>query len=58
VADNRGRFTVEPAGDGARIVWESSFVVLDPAAEAEFARQWAGMLRTVLSNLKALIEQP
>jgi Polyketide cyclase / dehydrase and lipid transport len=29
VADNRGRFLVEPAGDGARIVWESSFTALD-----------------------------
>jgi hypothetical protein len=28
VADNRGRFAVEPAGNGARIVWESSFVAL------------------------------
>src|SRR6266508_6654136 len=29
VSDNRGRFVVEPAGNGARIVWESSFVALD-----------------------------
>ena len=57
VADNRGRFAVEPAGNGARIVWESSFVVLDPAAEAEVSRLWAGMLPTVLGNLKTLIEQ-
>jgi carbon monoxide dehydrogenase subunit G len=57
VADNHGRFTVGPAGSGARIVWESSFVVLDPAAEAEVSRRWAGMLPTVLSNLKTLIEQ-
>jgi mxaD protein len=57
VADNRGRLAVEPAGNGARIVWESSFVVLDPAAEAEVSRLWAGVLPTVLGNLKTLIEQ-
>jgi len=57
VADNRGRFTVEPAGNGARIVWESSFTALDPATEAEVSRLWAGMLPTVLENLKSLIEQ-
>jgi carbon monoxide dehydrogenase subunit G len=57
VADNRGRLAVELAGNGARIVWESSFVVLDPAAEAEVSRLWAGVLPTVLGNLKALIEQ-
>jgi hypothetical protein len=47
-----------PAGRGARIVWESSFVALDPAAEAEISRLWTGMLPTVLGNLKTLIEQP
>ncbi|MGH3371191.1 MAG: SRPBCC family protein [Nocardioidaceae bacterium] len=57
VADNRGRLAVEPAGNGARIVWESSFVALDPATEAEVSRLWAGMLPTVLGNLKTLIEQ-
>ena len=57
VADNRGRFAVEPAGNGARIVWESSFVALDPAAEAEVSRLWAGMLPVVLGNLRTVIEQ-
>lgn len=57
VADNRGRLVVELAGNGARIVWESSFVVLDPAAEAEVSRLWAGVLPTVLGNLKTLIER-
>jgi carbon monoxide dehydrogenase subunit G len=57
VTDNRGRFAVQPADRGARIVWESSFVALDPAAEAELARLWAGMLPAVLGSLKALIEQ-
>jgi carbon monoxide dehydrogenase subunit G len=58
VADNRGRFAVEPAGNRARIVWESSFVALDLAAEAEVSRLWAGMLPVVLGNLKTLIEEP
>jgi carbon monoxide dehydrogenase subunit G len=57
VADNHGRFVVQPAGSGARIVWESSFVVLDPAAEAEVSRLWAGMLPIVLGNLRTVIEQ-
>jgi carbon monoxide dehydrogenase subunit G len=57
VADNQGRFAVEPTGNGARIVWESSFVALDPAVEAEVSRLWAGMLPVVLGNLKTLIEQ-
>jgi carbon monoxide dehydrogenase subunit G len=57
VADNRGRFAVQPAGRGARIVWESSFVALDPAAEAEVSRLWAGMLPIVLGNLRTVIEQ-
>jgi carbon monoxide dehydrogenase subunit G len=58
VADNRGRFAVEPTGNGTRIVWESSFTALDPAADAEVRRLWAGMLPVVLGNLKTLIEQP
>jgi carbon monoxide dehydrogenase subunit G len=56
VADNQGRFAVEPAPRGATIVWESSFRALDPAAEAEISRLWAGMLPVVLGNLKTLIE--
>lgn len=57
VADNRGRFVVEPTGSGARVIWESSFRPLQPNAEDELSRQWATMLATVLANLKALIEQ-
>jgi carbon monoxide dehydrogenase subunit G len=57
VADNHGRFTVQPAGNGTRIVWESSFVALDPAAEAEVSRLWVGMLPVVLGNLRNVIEQ-
>jgi carbon monoxide dehydrogenase subunit G len=57
VADNQGRFAVEPTPRGAAIVWESSFRALDPAAEAEVSRLWAEMLPVVLGNLKTLIEQ-
>jgi hypothetical protein len=60
VTDNRGRFAVQPSQierGGARIVWESSFVALDPAREDELSRMWAGMLPSVLGNLKALVEQ-
>ena len=38
-------------------MWESSFRALDPAAEGELSRMWAGMLPVVLGNLKTLIEQ-
>jgi hypothetical protein len=31
VADNRDRFAVEPAGNSAQIIWESSFTALDSA---------------------------
>jgi mxaD protein len=57
VTDNRGGFSVEPAGDGARIVWESSFEPVDPAAGPELSRMWEGVLPLVLANLKALIEE-
>jgi Polyketide cyclase / dehydrase and lipid transport len=60
VTDNRGRFAVESSQTrqgGARIIWESSFVALDPASEDELSRMWAGMLPRVLGNLKALVEQ-
>jgi hypothetical protein len=57
VADNQGRFTVEPTPRGATIVWESSVRALDPAAEAELSRLWAGMVPVVLGNLKTLIKQ-
>jgi hypothetical protein len=33
-------------------------VALDPAAEAEVSRLWAGMLPVVLGNLKTVIEEP
>jgi carbon monoxide dehydrogenase subunit G len=56
VRDNRGRFAVEPAGTGTRIVWESSFEALDPTAEDELGRMWAGMLPIVLANLRTVIE--
>ena len=56
VRDNHGRFAVEAARSGARIVWESSFEALDPAAEGQISQRWAGMLPVVLGNLKALVE--
>ncbi len=60
VADHQGRFAVEPSKTehgSARIVWESSFVALDPARQDELSRMWAGMLPSVLGKLKALVEQ-
>jgi uncharacterized protein YndB with AHSA1/START domain len=60
VRDNHGRFAVQPSKTergGARIVWESSFVALDPAREDELSRIWAGMLPRVFGNLKTLVEE-
>jgi hypothetical protein len=51
-----------PADDPAvvvtasRVVWESSFVALDPAMESPLAEMWEPYLPIVLSNLKRLIE--
>jgi len=58
VADNTGRFTVEDANGRARVVWESSFVALDPAMESQLAQMWEPYLPLVLANLKMLVEHP
>ena len=56
VDDNTGTFTVEPAGDGASVVWESSFTPLDPATEEQLANMWEPYLPMVLQNLKNVVE--
>jgi uncharacterized protein YndB with AHSA1/START domain len=58
VRDNTGTFTVEDAGGRARVIWESSFVALDPAMSAQLAQMWAPHLLIVLANLKKLVEYP
>jgi hypothetical protein len=56
VRDNRGSFAVEARGDGALVVWESSFEPLDPNAEEELSQMWQNALPLVLGNLKRLVE--
>jgi carbon monoxide dehydrogenase subunit G len=56
VRDNTGTFRVEDAGGHARVVWESSFVALDPSASAQLAEMWEPYLPVVLANLKKLVE--
>jgi mxaD protein len=56
VRDNTGSFTVEPAGDHAQVVWESSFAAIDPAMSAQLAQMWDPYLPMVLVNLKKAIE--
>jgi uncharacterized protein YndB with AHSA1/START domain len=56
VRDNTGTFTVEEAGGQSRVVWESSFVALDPAMSTELAGMWEPYLPAVLANLKQLVE--
>jgi uncharacterized protein YndB with AHSA1/START domain len=57
VRDNTGRFTVEDIDGGARVVWDSNFVPLDPATGDELARMWKPFLPMVLGNLKTLVEK-
>jgi uncharacterized protein YndB with AHSA1/START domain len=56
VRDNAGTFTVEDADGQARVVWDSSFVALDPATAAQLAEMWEPYLPMVLANLKQLVE--
>jgi carbon monoxide dehydrogenase subunit G len=58
VTDNTGSFTVEDADGQARVVWQSSFVALDPAMESQLAQMWEPYLPLVLANLKKLAENP
>lgn len=56
VRDNAGSFAVEDVGGQSRVVWQSSFVALDPAMEAQLAQMWEPYLPAVLGNLKKLVE--
>jgi len=57
VRDNAGRFAVETVDGGARVVWDSGFVPLDPATGDDVAHLWESFLPGVLGNLKTLVEQ-
>src|SRR5689334_11541958 len=57
VRDNNGRFSVTAVEGGARVVWESGFVALDPASTDELARRWESFLPVVLGTLKTVVEQ-
>jgi carbon monoxide dehydrogenase subunit G len=57
VTDNCGAFTVHPAGQGAVVIWESSFTPLDPAQSEQLAGMWEPFLPMVLQNLKSTVEQ-
>jgi uncharacterized protein YndB with AHSA1/START domain len=56
VRDNAGGFTVEEVDGHARVVWESSFVAVDPAMTEQVAQMWEPFLPIVLANLKQLVE--
>ncbi|HET6918031.1 MAG TPA: SRPBCC family protein [Jiangellaceae bacterium] len=56
VSDNTGRFAVEDANGRALVVWESSFIALDPALESQLAQMWEPYMPLVLANLKMLVE--
>jgi hypothetical protein len=57
VGENTGRFAVEDADGGSRVVWDSSFVPLDPATADDIARGWEPFLPVVLDNLKNVVEK-
>lgn len=57
VRDNIGRFAVEAVDGGSRVVWDSSFVPLDPATGDEIARMWEPFLPLVLDNLRTVVEK-
>jgi mxaD protein len=57
VRDNTGRFAVETVDSGSRVVWESSFVPLDPATGDDVARMWEPFLPVVLDHLKTVVEK-
>jgi carbon monoxide dehydrogenase subunit G len=56
VSKNTGSFAVEYVEHGARVVWQSRFVPLDPAMESNLTEMWAYYLPIVLANLKTLVE--
>jgi carbon monoxide dehydrogenase subunit G len=56
VRDNTGTFSVEDADNGSRVVWESSFVALDPTAAGDLARMWEPYLPVVLATRKKVVE--
>jgi hypothetical protein len=57
VRDNAGSFAVHHLDGRTRVVWESTFVPLEPDQEAEVAQMWAPFLPLVLGNLKNLVER-
>ena len=57
VINNVGSFAVQEASDSTRVMWESSFEPLDPAAAEQLAQVWRPYLPMVLNNLKNLIEK-
>lgn len=56
VANNTGSFAVEANGGQSRVVWESSFVALDPASEDALSAMWEPYLPMILANLKSVVE--
>jgi carbon monoxide dehydrogenase subunit G len=56
VTENTGTFAVEDVDGQARVIWQSSFIALDPAMEAQLAQLWEPYLPLVLANLKRFIE--
>jgi len=58
VTDNSGSFTVEDVNGQARVVWESSFELLDPTIGEQLAEMWEPYLPMTLANLKQVVETP
>ena len=57
IRDSSGVFTVEPSGDGAQVVLETSFDALDDAAEEQIAEMMEGAFEQSLASLKRRVEE-
>jgi mxaD protein len=57
IAKSRGTLSVEPNGDGSRVVWEAEFDVLDPASEDAVTAMLDGAYKQTLASLRQRIER-
>lgn len=56
VKDSRGRMTVEAEGDGAEVLWDAEFEVLDPSQETEVVGMIDGFYKQTLESLRRCVE--
>jgi mxaD protein len=57
ITGSHGTLRVHDDGDGARVVWEASFEVVDPAQEDQLVPMIDGYYRQTLESLRDRIER-